>query len=77
MGGANVSLISKANDLIYQYACCAEGVNITAIPIFYLEPNTRIYVEGIGDLIVTKISYNLNYNGTMTLTCTKVVESIY
>lgn len=72
-----ISLISKANDLIYKHACCAEGINLTCIPIYYLEPNTRIYVQDIGDLIVTKISYNLSHGGTMSLTCTKVVQSIY
>jgi hypothetical protein len=66
-------LISKANELIYTYACCAEGVNLTCIPIYYLEPNTRIYVKDIGDLIITKISYNLAHGGTMSLTCTKVI----
>ena len=71
------SLISKANDLIYQYACCAEGVNITSIPIYYLEPHTRIYVEGIGDLLITSLSYQLNYNGTMSMNCTKVIKNIY
>lgn len=77
IAATNISLISKANDLIYEYACCQEGVNITSVPIYHLEPNTRIYVEGIGDLILNKISYNLSHGGTMSLTCTKVIQSIY
>ena len=65
------------NNLIYDYSYCSENVNFSAIPMFWLQPNTRIYVEGIGDLILTKISYQLAHNGTMNLTCTKVVEPLY
>lgn len=73
----NPSLISQINDLIYQHCCCHETITFTTLPIYYLEPNTRIYVEGIGDLILNKISYALGHNATMSLSCTKVVDSIY
>lgn len=71
------SLISQANELIYKYCCQQETVSLTTIPIYHLEPNTRIYVEGIGDLIVSKIQYNLGNTQTMSLSCTRVVDSIY
>jgi hypothetical protein len=46
-----------------------------------LEPNKRIYIEdsssGIkGDYLLTKITIPLAYNGTMSLTATKIVDRI-
>lgn len=72
-----LTVIEQMNNLIYDHSYCSENVNFSAIPMFWLQPNTRIYVEGIGDLILTKISYQLTHNGTMNLTCTKVVEPLY
>ena len=71
------SLISQVNDLIYQHCCQYETISLTTMPIYYLEPNTRIYVENIGDLIINSISYSLGYSSTMTLNCTRAVNSIY
>ncbi len=72
----------KLNTLLYQYAICAESISITAIPIYYLEPNTRIFVTDLesginGEYIVQRISYQLSYNGTMNITATKAVDKIY
>lgn len=69
--------ISRANELINQYAATAEGINLTCIPIYYLEPNTCIYVDGIGDCTLEKISYNLSYNGTMTISGNKILKTFY
>lgn len=71
------SVISKVNEYIYLHTCCAEGLSMTAIPIYNLVPNTRIYIEGKGDYTLDKILYNLNYNGTMQLTCTKIIKQFY
>ena len=72
-----LSAIEKINELLYQHSCCSEGLSLTSIPIWYLQPNTRIYVEGQGDYTLDKIQYNLNYNGMMNLTCTKVIKQIF
>ena len=67
--------ISKANELIYQYTATVESISLTSIPIYYLQPNTRIYVKGQGDYTLDKITYSLNYNGTMSLTGTKIMKN--
>lgn len=72
-----LSAISKANDLIYQHTISTEALSITSIPIYYLEPNTRIYVEGYGDYTLDKISYSLNHNGTMNISGVKINEQFY
>ena len=71
----------KLDELIYNHAYCIENATITSIPIYYLEPNTRIYVHdqdtGIdGDYIVSKFTIPLSYNGTMSITATKAAENI-
>lgn len=68
------SAIDKVNDLIYQHTLISEAITLTSIPIYYLQPNTRIHIKDQGDCTVDKISYNLNYNGTMSLTCNKIFK---
>lgn len=72
----------KLNTLLYQNAVATESISLTSIPIFYLQPNTRIYITDEeshinGEYILTKIGYNLAYNGTMSLSATKAVDRIY
>lgn len=69
--------VSRANELISEYTATAEGVNLTCVPIYYLEPNTRIYVDGIGDCALDRISYNLSYNGTMSISGNKILKTFY
>lgn len=69
--------VSRANELISEYTATAEGLNLTCIPIYYLEPNTRIYVDGIGDCTLDRISYNLSYNGTMSISGNKILKTFY
>lgn len=71
----------KLDELLYQHSYCIESINITSIPVYYLEPNTRIYVEDKktnlqGDYIISKITIPLTYNGTMSITATKAAENI-
>jgi hypothetical protein len=68
--------------LLYNHACCTESISITSLPIYYLEPNTLIYVCDLdanidGDYIINKITIPLSYNGTMNITGTKMVQRLY
>lgn len=71
-----VSAIDRANEIINTNVAAAEGLNITAIPIYYLQPNTRIKIEGYGDYTLDRISYSLSYNGTMSMSCNKIIEDL-
>ena len=71
----------RLDELLYQHGYCVESVSITAIPVYYLEPNTRIYIYDEkskidGDYIVSKITLPLAYNGTMSITATRAAEQI-
>lgn len=71
----------RIDELLYQHGYCIENVTITTIPIYYLQPNTRIYIHDQatninGEYIVSKITIPLAYNGTMSITATKAAENI-
>ena len=77
-----MSVKDKIDSLLYQFGYCVENISITAIPIYHLEPNTRIFVQdkntGInGEYIVSKITLPLTYNGTMSITANKAPERLY
>ena len=75
------SAMDKLDALLYQHTYCTETASITILPIYHLQPNTRIYIEdpvlGVaGDYIVTKFSIQLSHGGTMALTTTKAIDNI-
>lgn len=68
--------------LLYNHASCIESVAVTTIPIYYLEPNTIVYIKdsksGIdGNYSISKLTIPLTYNGTMNITATKAVKRLY
>lgn len=72
---------NRLDELIYQHGYCIESVTIQSIPVYYLEPNTRIYVYDNssnidGDYIINKMSIPLSYNGTMSINATKAAETL-
>ena len=67
---------------LYNYAYCAEEINVTAIPIYYLQPGiiTSIYDKNSninGNYVINTISLPLTYNGNMTLTASKMPTRLY
>lgn len=67
---------------LYEYTNCTQSITINALPVYYLEPNTRIFIydenSGInGEYIINKISYQLTYNSTMNIQATKAIDRIY
>ena len=74
--------IDVMEEWINNYVYAIESANITAIPIYHLQPNTRVKIMDAeskinGDYIVSRISIPLTYNGTMSITATKVADRIY
>jgi hypothetical protein len=72
----------RLDELLYSNAYCAESITINTIPVYHLQPNTRIFVRddnsGInGEYIITKLTVPLSYNGTMSINATKAVERLY
>lgn len=79
IGGGSRSAFDQIKRQLFQYTNYNEQVSLTTLPIYYLQPNTRISIEdsesGIyGDYIITNISLSLDINGTMNLSCSKAIE---
>lgn len=70
------------DQFLFDYAYCAETISVSSIPVYYLEPNTRIFVRDDnskinGEYIISSINLPLTYNGTMSISATKATQNIY
>lgn len=68
------------DESLYEHSYCAESINLNVIPIYYLEPNTRIKIQDNlihidGEYIIEKITIPLTYNGMMQITATKALSN--
>lgn len=68
--------------LLYQYTNLAENITITAVPIYYLEPNNIIEIHNDeinvhGSYVINKLTVPLNYNGSLSISASKIAERIY
>lgn len=75
------SAFNAARNMLYQYISYNETISLSAIPLPFLEPNTRITVQdaksGInGDYMINSISLPLEDSGFMNLNCTRVLDRI-
>ena len=80
-GGGFNSAYDLVRSLLYQYTSYNEGITLQTIPIYHLEPNTRISVvngaSGIsGDYVINSMSIPLDINGTMSISCTRALERL-
>lgn len=71
----------ELDSMIYEGTYCQETITLNSIPIYTLQPNTRIKVydaiNGInGDYIVKSFSIQLAHDGMMSINATKVEDSI-
>ena len=81
ISGKGKSAKEKIDELLDTHSYCIETTNITTVPLYNLEPNTRISVRDEmsnvdGEYSITKITIPLAYNGTMSLSATKVIPNI-
>ena len=81
VGGQQNSAFESIKNLLFQYTNYNESISITCLPIYHLEPNTRISIKepisGInGDYIISSISLPLDSTGTMTMNVTQAIERL-
>ena len=75
------SCFEKIKDLLYQYTNYNNTTSFSILPIYHLQPNTRITIDdptiGIeGDYIITSISLPLDASSTMNINAYKALEKI-
>ena len=79
VGGSSKAAFDVVRDLLYQHTSYNESITIQALPIYHLEPNTRIRVRDVesdiyGDYVISTISLPLDINGTMSISATRALE---
>lgn len=70
------------DNLLYNYTHTNDNLSLTTIPIYYLQPNSIVYIYNElshldGYYEVTKITLPLTYNGTMNISAIKIPQQIY
>lgn len=78
----SLSVKDKLDELLYQYSYCTENISISSIPIYHLQPNTRILIQDDktridGEYIIHKLTIPLTYNGMMSISASKAPERLY
>lgn len=81
MGGAYNSAFNLVKNLLYQNTNYNESITLQCVPIYHLEPNSRITVNDpesqiYGDYVITTISLPLDVSGTMTISATRALTRI-
>lgn len=73
------SAFDAINNYLYNHTYITESITISSVPIYHLEPNTKILIDDNerdikGEYIVDKLTIPLTYNGMMTINATKAPE---
>lgn len=79
IGGTKNSAYEAIKQLLHEYTSYNESISIQCLPIYYLEPNTRISVRDIesdihGDYMISSISIPLGVDATMSISATRALE---
>ena len=81
MSSQGKSAKETLDGLVYQHTYFQESITMSVIPIYYLEPNTRISVEDdtsgiLGEYLIKSYSLSLAHDGMMSITATKAESRI-
>jgi hypothetical protein len=81
IGTIGYSAQEVSRDLLYQYTNYNESIVIQAVPIYYLDVNSRITVQdsqtGIyGDFIIQSITLPLDAQSAMNINAVRALERI-
>ena len=81
ISGRGKSAKERIDELLQEHSYCVEATTITTVPLYHLEPNTRIFVDDDktnvhGEYMINKVTIPFAYNGTMSLNSNKIVSNI-
>jgi len=79
LGGISNSAFDEIKMMLHEYTSYNESITIQSIPIYHLEPNTRISVRDIesdiyGDYMISNISIPLDISSAMSISATRALE---
>ena len=81
IGGAQRSAFEEIKNLLFQYTSYNESIQISTLPLYHLEPNTRISVvdpdsDIYGDYMINTISLPFDINGTSSISAVRHIEKM-
>ena len=79
LGGTSNSAFNEIKMMLHEYTSYNESITVQSIPIYHLEPNTRIGVRDLesdiyGDYMISSISIPLDISSTMSISATRALE---
>ena len=81
IGGVRYSAYEEIRQVLHEYTKYNETISLQTLPIYYLEPNTRITVKNAesniyGDYLINTLSFTLDNSSTLTINAVRVPEKI-
>lgn len=81
VGGNLNSAYQVIRQLLHEYTSYNESISLQTLPIYFLEPNTRISVHDIksnihGDYMINSLSFTLDTSSLLTINATKALSKI-
>lgn len=81
IGGSRYSAYEEIRQLIHEYTKYNQSISLQTLPIYHLEPNTRITVKNAesniyGDYIIQSLSLTLDNSSMLTINAIKAPEKI-
>ena len=76
------NMMDVLEEWLYNYTYPASSITLTSIPIYYLTPNTLIYVDDVetgitGEYIMQKFSLQLGLSASMTINAVETAKRLY
>ena len=73
---------AQLETFLYNFTYCTESISMTTIPVYHLQPNTRVSVRDDnshinGEYLINRLTIPLTYNGTMNISAIKAADTIY
>ena len=81
IGGSYYSAYEEIRQTLHEFTNYNESISLQTIPLYFLQPNTRILVNNpnsdiSGDYLINSLSFSLNNDGLLTINASKAVEKI-
>lgn len=81
IGGKQYSAYEEIRQTLHQFTNYNNSITLQTVPLYFLEPNTRITVNNPnsdinGDYLINSMSFSLDNEGLLTINASKAVEKI-
>lgn len=81
IGGSNYSAYEQIRQTLHEFTNYNESISLQTIPLYFLEPNTRISINNpnsamTGDYIINSMSFSLDNEGLLIINASKAVQKI-